>query len=329
MEHSSIETPLVSIVVACRNEEKYIANCVNGFLSGTVANIEVIVVDSMSEDRSLEILRGIAARDARLRILSNPDKITPKAYNIGVRAARAPRWAIFGAHSIPAKDWVERNLAALEANPSAAAVGGVLETVSDTFVGRAIAAVMSSVFGVGNVRFRVGGAPGYTDTVVFAVYRREVSDRYGIFDEIFATNQDDEYNLRLIAHGEKLYFDPSIRARYYARSTWRKALDQYWRYGRYKVDVFRRNGRIGGIRQLVPAAWVAFLVLSALLGIFVPAVNRMAAAVIAIYLLLGIIFMARTARQCGLSAILFLPVAASIHLAYGLGTWRGAFARRF
>jgi len=324
-----MQTPLVSIVVACRNEEKYIADCVNGFLSGTVTDIEVIVVDSMSEDRSLEILKGIAARDARLRILSNPDRITPKAYNIGVRAARAPYWAIFGAHSIPAKDWVERNLAALEANPSAAAVGGVLETISDTFVGRAIAGVMSSVFGVGNVRFRVGGAPGYTDTVVFGVYRREVTGRYGLFDEIFATNQDDEYNLRLISNGERLYFDPSIQARYYARPTWRKALDQYWRYGRYKVDVFRKNGRIGGIRQLVPAAWVAFLVVSALFGIFVPVLNLLTAAVIATYLLLGVVFMFRTARQCGLSVILFLPVAASIHLAYGLGTWRGAFARRF
>ena len=324
-----MQTPLVSIVIACRNEEKHIADCVSGFLSGTVPNIEVIVVDSMSEDRSLEVLQAIAAKDARLRILSNPDKITPKAFNIGVRAARSPYWAIFGAHTIPAKNWVERNLAALEANSSAAAVGGVLETVSDTFVGRAIAAVMSSVFGVGNVRFRVGGAPGYTDTVVFGVYRREVTDRYGLFDEVFATNQDDEYNLRLTAHGEKLYFDPSIQARYYARSTWRKALDQYWRYGRYKVDVFRKNGRIGGIRQLAPAAWVAFLIASVLVGMFVSAVILLAAAVIASYLLLGIIFMFRKARQCGLSAILFVPVAASIHLAYGLGTWRGAFSRRF
>jgi len=204
-------------------------------------------------------------------------------------------------------------------------VGGLIETLGDTFVGKAIAAVMSSRFGVGNARFRTDGPPGEVDTVAFACYRAHIFERHGLFDESFTTNQDDEFNIRLTAAGERLYFNAAIRCQYYARPSWRKLLNQYWRYGRFKVDVFRKNRKIGSVRQIVPAAWVVFLVLAAAGSLLAPRVRPFAAGVIGLYIFAGAVFMARSVRECGGGALLFLPIAASIHLAYGCGTWWGAF----
>jgi succinoglycan biosynthesis protein ExoA len=313
---------LVSVVIPCLNESHHIESTVGALLDGTVKEVEVIVVDGGSTDGTLERLTQLSTRDSRLVVLHNPRRITPISLNTGIRAARGEYIAILGAHSEPAPDWIEKNLQALARVPDAVAVGGVLETISETGMGRVIAAVLSSPFGVGNSRFRTGGASGFVDTVVFGCYRRRAFE-YGLFDEQLATNQDDEFNIRLTARGEKMYFDSRIQCRYYCRPTWKKLAKQYWRYGRYKVLVFKKAGRIGSLRQLIPALWVAFLAVSAGVSAFSITAFYLALSAIALYCTLGLLTAASSRKQLGWRAIAFLPVAATVHLVYGAGLWCG------
>jgi len=315
--------PRVSVVVPCRNERQYIGRCVHALLEGTEPDIEIVVVDGESDDGTRDLLRALAAEDGRVVILDNRDRSTPAALNKGVRHARGEYIAILGAHSEPRPDWIERNLAALLRHPQAAAVGGVLETVGESSVGRAAAAVLRSRFGVGTARFRTGGPAGEVDTVAFGCYRRHAF-REGLFDPELTTNQDDEFNTRLVARGERLFFDPSVVCKYHSRSSWRGLVRQYWRYGKYKLDVFRKAGRIGSARQLVPAAWVAFLMLALSLSWMEPWLRHLTAGVMGLYLALGTIAAAGSAHIQGARRILFVPLAASIHIAYGAGFWCGA-----
>lgn len=312
----------ISVVIPCLNESQHITSTVGSLLQGTVQAVEVVVVDGGSTDGTLDRLCELSAQDSRLVVLHNPRRITPVSLNIGIQAARGEHIAILGAHSEPAADWAERNLHALEQVPNAIAVGGVLETISETGTGRVIAAVLSSPFGVGNSRFRTGGAPGFVDTVAFGCYRRRAFE-YGFFDEQLATNQDDEFNIRLTARGEKMYFDPSIQCRYYCRPTWKKLSKQYWRYGRYKVLVFKKAGRVGSVRQLVPALWVAFLATAAVASPIWPTVLFVALSLIALYATLGLLTAASARKELGWRAVAFLPVAATVHLVYGAGLWCG------
>ena len=48
--------PLVSVVVPCRNEEKYIERCLDSILNQDYPEIEIIIADGLSEDRTKEIL---------------------------------------------------------------------------------------------------------------------------------------------------------------------------------------------------------------------------------------------------------------------------------
>lgn len=62
-------TPMVSVLAPARNEERSIAPCVESLLGQDYPEIEVIVLDDLSEDRTGEILARMSACDPRLRVL--------------------------------------------------------------------------------------------------------------------------------------------------------------------------------------------------------------------------------------------------------------------
>lgn len=64
-------TPLVSVLVTVYNREAYLREAVESALASTYRNIEVIIVDDASTDRSLTIARQLKERDARVRVYSN------------------------------------------------------------------------------------------------------------------------------------------------------------------------------------------------------------------------------------------------------------------
>jgi CDP-glycerol glycerophosphotransferase len=79
--------PLLSIVVPCYNVEDYIGDCLRSLLAQTYRNIEIIVVDDGSPDRSYDIAAEIARTTKRIRIVRQPNGGLSAARNTGIRAA--------------------------------------------------------------------------------------------------------------------------------------------------------------------------------------------------------------------------------------------------
>lgn len=67
-------SPLVSVFILCFNHEKYIGKTIESVLGQTYGNIELVVVDNCSSDRSAEIISEYAAKDGRI-------KFFPMEYN--------------------------------------------------------------------------------------------------------------------------------------------------------------------------------------------------------------------------------------------------------
>lgn len=67
------DAPLVSVVIPARNEAHNIERCLRSVLTATYPNLEVIVVDDHSTDGTGDISRRIAAEDARVHLIRNPD----------------------------------------------------------------------------------------------------------------------------------------------------------------------------------------------------------------------------------------------------------------
>lgn len=66
-----MEQPLISVIIACYNGEKYIDACLEALLNQTYQNIEIIVCDDASKDHSLKMLEAWAEKDRRIKVLSN------------------------------------------------------------------------------------------------------------------------------------------------------------------------------------------------------------------------------------------------------------------
>ncbi|MFI5232431.1 MAG: glycosyltransferase [Gemmatimonadales bacterium] len=66
-------TPLVSVIVPARNEARHIGACVRSILETTWPRTEVIVVNDHSSDETGETARAVAAADARVTVIDNPD----------------------------------------------------------------------------------------------------------------------------------------------------------------------------------------------------------------------------------------------------------------
>lgn len=260
--------PLVAIVLPIRNEARYIARCLEAVTAQDYPadKINVLAVDGLSSDETRSMLSDFASRDARIRLLDNPKQITSTALNLGVSLSQSEVVIIVGGHTKIAHNYVRLCIEAFKQS-NADCVGGVIETVGETDMARAIALAQSSPFGVGGARFRYSTRAEYVDTVAFGAYRRQVFERIGLFDEELVRNQDDEFNFRLTRAGGKIWLDPQIKSIYYSRGTLRRLWKQYYEYGFWKVRVIQKHGRPAALRHLVPVLFVGALGATLLLSL--------------------------------------------------------------
>jgi CDP-glycerol glycerophosphotransferase (TagB/SpsB family)/glycosyltransferase involved in cell wall biosynthesis len=80
--------PVLSVVVPVYNVEAYLRECLDTVLTQSLHNLEVIAVDDGSTDGCLEILREFERRDARVRVLTQPNSGQGIARNVGVEHAQ-------------------------------------------------------------------------------------------------------------------------------------------------------------------------------------------------------------------------------------------------
>lgn len=290
MAFQAATRPLVTVVLAVRNEAPHLARCLAALAAQTYPHerLEVIVVDGCSDDGTDRLARPWMGRSPAVRVLENPARLTPAGFNAGIRAARGEVIVILGARAEVAPDFITESVAAL-ARTGADAVGGVVESrAGEGAAGptaRAIARALRSPFGVGDARYRYTTREQETDTVNYGAYRRAVFERIGLFDEGFAWVEDDELNYRLRAAGGRLVVSPRIRVRYSTRVTLGALWRQQFHWGLNKPKVARRHPAQMRPRHAVPALFVTALALSAATSPFSRPARRALAAVIGSYAL--------------------------------------------
>lgn len=319
--------PLVTIVVPCRNEERYIVECLDSILACDYPSdrLEVLVVDGMSDDGTRAVLADYAARNPLVRMLDNPRRITPVALNLAIRAARGEVIVRMDAHVVYPRNYVSRLVAALD-EFGADNVGAVLRTLpaNQTAMGKAIAIGMSHPFGVGTSYFRIGtDQPRWVDTIAFFCIRRSTFDRVGMFDEELIRHQDGEFNARLIKSGGRILLIPDVVSYYYARATLRQVGRMFYQYGYFKPLVAKKLGRFMTVRQLIPPGFVLGLLVTGVAALlWKPALilfGLVAGSYAGIVLGSAVQTALKQGPAVGAALAAVLPV---IHVSYGVGFWR-------
>jgi glycosyltransferase involved in cell wall biosynthesis/SAM-dependent methyltransferase len=320
------DTPsLVSVIVPCRNEEDHIEDCVESILAQELPpeSFEIIVADGMSDDRTRDILKQLAAAEPRLHIVDNPGQIVSTGLNAAIEAAQGSVIVRMDAHTEYAPDYLRQCLAVFE-ETGAENVGGPARTTSTGYVQAAICAAYHSPFAVGGARFHDEEYEGYVDTVTYGCWPREVFDRIGRFDENLVRNQDDEFNLRLTRAGGRIWQSPRIKSWYRPRASLRALFSQYMQYGYWKVPVIQKHRIPASIRHLAPGGFVLSLLVLAVASAWSPLAAWCWIALIGSYGVCNLVASFLTAAQAGWKLILLLPlVFACYHFGYGYGFLRG------
>lgn len=314
----------ISVVMPVYNEELYIRDCIESLMEQTypLEDMEWFFVDGGSTDRTREIIEEfMESKPDLIRLLDNPNKTVPYAMNIGIAASKGEYIIRLDAHAEYARDYIEKCIYYLD-HTDAENVGGLVETRGRGTVGGAIARMLSSKFGVGNSQFRTGGMSGYVDTVPFGAFRREVFQKYGLYNEKLTRNQDNEMNYRIRKNGGKIYLSSDIKLAYYCRDTIKGIADMAVKNGRWNIITMKLCPGTMGVRHFVPLTFLLSLVGMTILTLLWHVAGYFFVAELALYLLLNVVFSAKAARsikEFGLLLILF-PI---FHLSYGWGSLMG------
>ena len=320
--------PRIDVVVSTLDEEAYVARCLEHALAQDYPHelVTVILVDGGSRDRTVELARGLAARDPRLQVIADSRRRSlPEAMNVGIAAGSGELVAKVDAHGYPAHDFLARAVEAFrQAGADLACVGGRPEQTGETPWGAAAALARMSRFGVGGSVYAGTTEREVVDTVQCGVYRRAALERVGGFDPAMVYGEDDELNWRLGSAGYRILLDSSIRFVYVARSSWRGLFRQYRNYGRAKVRVLARHPGYLRAWHLAPAAFVVAVPLAAVAIAVGPAALRWTAVgALGAYFVAATVAAVRSARN-PIAAARVVACFVAIHVGYGAGMLLGA-----
>ncbi len=239
------DAPTASILIPVFNEARRLQQTAAAAAAQEVpGGTELIFVDGGSNDGSRAILDRLAAQDARVRVLDNPERVIPAALNRGLAAARGAYVARMDAHTLYRSDYVARGIERLQHGDVEWVTGPAVPDAPAGFA-RCVAAALRSPLGQGGSSKWTDGASGDEfdlDTGVFAgVWPRATLERLGGWDPAFHVNEDAEMAARVLNEGGRIVCLPAMAARYAPRATPLGLWQQYWRFGAYRAKTSRRH----------------------------------------------------------------------------------------
>lgn len=207
--------PLISVVIPNWNGKKFLAGCLDSLKTQTYEPIEVVIVDNGSKDGSVEYLQE---NYPEVKLVTFPVNtgFSP-AVNAGIKASTGEMVALLNNDTVVDPNWMSELIKAMKEHPEAGSAGCKMLAYDDHTL----------LDGAGD-GYRRGGLPGRIghkerDTGRFnrkryllgacggaALYRRELFDAIGLFDEdYFAYLEDVDLGLRAQAAGFKCIYVPT------------------------------------------------------------------------------------------------------------------------
>ncbi|MET7637575.1 glycosyltransferase family 2 protein [Streptomyces sp. NPDC005438] len=309
--------PPVSVIMPVLNEERHLRTSVRHILEQEYGGeMEVVIAVGPSEDRTEEIAAELTREDPRVRTVPNPTGRTPAALNAAIRASRHPVVVRVDGHGMLSPNYIATAVRLLE-ETGAANVGGIMHAEGENDWEHAVAAAMTSKIGVGNAAFHTGGRAGEAETVYLGVFRREVLEQQGGYNEEFIRAQDWELNFRIRGAGGIVWFSPELRVSYRPRPNVRELAKQYRNYGRWRHVVARYHSGSINPRYLAPPTALVAIAAGTLLGV---TVTPWALLVPGGYLAALVVGSLPAGRGLPVGARVRIPLAlATMHMSWGWG----------
>jgi glycosyltransferase involved in cell wall biosynthesis len=312
---------MISIVCPVYNEEKYLPELLGFLDSVDPKGKEIFFIDGGSTDNSVKIINSFNWSDNQCYVLTNINRTVPFALNLAIPKCTYDIIVRLDAHTKYDSEYFSLILKVFK-DVDADIVGGPTRTAFQNTFQEAVAHAFNTPFGMGNSSVHNLEFKGYTDSVTFGAWKKNIFIKTGFFDVSLKRNQDDEFHYRARSLGYKIYQHPNIKLYYYPRDNWLGLWKQYFEYGLYKPRVLRKVSSEMKVRHLIPSAFVGYLLSFPLIFIiglawFFP---------FFFYLILNFYFTlnAKTSAAAKLFCLIVYP---TVHIAYGTGFIIGLFKK--
>ncbi|MEI7499042.1 MAG: glycosyltransferase family 2 protein [Bacteroidota bacterium] len=180
----------VSIITVCYNSENFLSDTINSVLAQTHPDIEYIIVDGQSEDKTVEIIKSFGPKVSKW--ISEPDKGLYDALNKGIGLATGEVVGFLHSDDMFADENVIKKVVESLACAEVDAVYGDIRFVDQINVQKALTNRKSGNFHLW--KLYLGWSPPHPTFYM----RRELYNRYGAFDPSFEIASDYDSLLRYL-----------------------------------------------------------------------------------------------------------------------------------
>lgn len=100
-----MKKPLISVIVPIYNVELYLERCIISIITQTIHDIEIILIDDGSTDKSSVIADRYALKDDRILVVHKPNGGLSDTRNAGIKLAKGEYLSF-----IDSDDWIESTM---------------------------------------------------------------------------------------------------------------------------------------------------------------------------------------------------------------------------
>ena len=196
------EDKLVSILIPAHNVQNYVGRAIESALSQTYKNVEIIVIDDGSTDKTADIVKKYLG-DKRVRYVYQENKRLAGARNMGMKTAKGDYFAMLDADDVFLPEKIEEQVKYFQAHPECDVCycdlwlfyekepDKLVETKYKFYSGRDV---------LPNLIKR-----SFINTLTVMI-KREAVEKFGYLDERYTRAEDLEYFLRLAYAGANFCF---------------------------------------------------------------------------------------------------------------------------
>ena len=159
----------------------------------------------------------------------------------------------------------------------------------------------------------------------FGCWKREVFEKYGMYDVRLVRNQDIELNKRIIRGGGRIVIVPDTYCTYFARENYHELAKNNYGNGKWNILTvyYTKEMRSLSVRHFVPLAFVLSLIVPILVGVFWWPTLCVSVLALCVYLLALGSVSAKLAVSKRLSFFYLLASFSVLHISYGWGSLVG------
>jgi GT2 family glycosyltransferase len=319
----------IAIVMPVLNEERFLGGTLDQVYMQDfpMEQVEVVIADGGSTDRTRDIAAQYKDRFGSLKILDNPRRLSSAGRNIGVRNSSAPYILVLDGHSyLPGKTLLEDMVELFESTDADCLCRPQpLNPPDISDLQRVVACCRASALGHNPSSDIYSDFQGTVDpTSSGAMYRRSVFEQIGYFDENFDACEDVDFNFRIHMARLKAIISPKLKVFYYPRATLTGLWRQMVRYGKGRFRLAHKHRQLAPM-QMLAAVGIVALALLLLLSLVSEAAWNWLTTLIGIYVLVVVGYSAWLAHDrerlgCLLVGPLVFPI---IHFGLGWGFLMG------